>query len=262
MDPLIPAQPGPGRTGAGIDTVLDRMQRLLAPLESARDPKRFFLSTYARTTAAVRDELAAGTFRDPEWVERWDVVFAELYLDALEAHGRGDPAPLPWQAAFDARDLPPLRHVLLGMNAHINLDLPQALLAVISSAELDDPALVHWRHVDHRHIDTVLSSRVGAEDDHLSTLGTASLSDRLVGPLNRLGIKRFLRESRRKVWANAMVLDQARRRGPFVLADGLEQLARLSAGKVEQLLAPGPVILKLAVRGFGVSLPDTDQRWP
>jgi hypothetical protein len=262
VDPLTPGRPGPGRTGAGIDAVLERMQRLFAPLESAGDPKRFFLSTYARTTAAVRDELAAGTFRDPGWVERWDVAFAEQYLDALEAHGRGDPAPLPWQAAFDAGDLPPLRHVLLGMNAHINFDLPQALLAVISSAELDDPALVHWRHVDHRHIDTVLVSRVDAEDDRFAALGTANLADRLLSPLNRLGTKRFLQEARRKVWANAIVLDRARRRGPFALADGLDQLAHLSAGKVEQLMAPGPVILKLAVRGFGVSLPGTDQRWP
>ncbi|GAA1235173.1 DUF5995 family protein [Oryzihumus leptocrescens] len=262
MDPLIRGPCGPGRTGAGIDAVLERMHRLLAPMEAAGDPKRFFLSTYTRTTAAVRDELAAGTFRDPEWVERWDVAFAEHYLDALEAHGRGDPAPLPWQAAFDAGDVPPLRHVLLDMNAHINFDLPQALLAVISSAELDDPALVHWRHVDHRHIDTVLASRVGAEDDRLASLGTASLSDRVLSPLNRLGTKRFLRESRRKVWANAMVLDRARRRGPFALADGLDQLAHLCADKVEQLTAPGPVILKLAVRGFGVRLPGTDQRWP
>ena len=40
--------------------------------------------------------------------------------------------PRPWRLAFEApADLPALRQVLLGINAHVNYDLPQALLAVI-----------------------------------------------------------------------------------------------------------------------------------
>jgi hypothetical protein len=31
----------------------------------------------------VAAELERGGFIDPDWVERWDVVFADLYLDAL-----------------------------------------------------------------------------------------------------------------------------------------------------------------------------------
>ena len=42
------------------------------------------------------------------------------------------------------------------MNAHINYDLAQALLAVISDAEFDDQALLDRRGADHRHIDQVL----------------------------------------------------------------------------------------------------------
>ena len=40
---------------------------------------------------------------------------------------------------------------------------------------------------------------VAAEDDEL---GSRSLLDRLLTPLNRLASKRFLREARRKVWHN------------------------------------------------------------
>jgi hypothetical protein len=59
-------------------------------------------------------------FEDPDWVQRWDVAFAQLYLDA------GDAASRPWRLAFSApAELPPLRHVLLGINAHLNYDLPQ-----------------------------------------------------------------------------------------------------------------------------------------
>jgi hypothetical protein len=55
------------------------------------------------------------------------------------------------------------------MNAHIN-DLPQALLAVITDEEFDDPALLTRRRSDHQAIDRVLASRVAAEDDELAAV--------------------------------------------------------------------------------------------
>jgi hypothetical protein len=63
--------------------------------------------------------------------------------------------------------MPALNHVLFGMNAHINFDLPQALLAVITDEEFGDPAVVARRDADHRNIDRVLAGRVGAEDEVL-----------------------------------------------------------------------------------------------
>jgi hypothetical protein len=244
----------------GIDALIGRMEGLLAPLEARGDPGRFFLATYLRTTQAVREELDRDGFRDTDWVERWDVAFAGLYLDALEAAEAGRRPPEPWAVAFGAgeRDrFPPLRHVLLGMNAHINYDLAQSLLAVISEEEFDDPALLASRAADHEHIDSVLVARVGAEDSELESLsGGRSLVDRLLQPLNRLGTKRFLRESRAKVWANTRLLDAARRQGADAYAARLAELERLAAARVADLVAPGQVVLKLAVRGFGVRLPD------
>src|SRR5690349_25099625 len=122
--------PGEART---IERLLGRMEALAARLEADRDTGRFFLATYTRTTRAVGSALADGRFEDPAWVEEWDVVFADLYLDALEAYRRSPgEAPRPWRIAFDADPaLPPVAHVLLGMNAHINYDLPQALIAVV-----------------------------------------------------------------------------------------------------------------------------------
>jgi hypothetical protein len=146
--------------------------------------------------------------------------------------------------------------VLLGMNAHINYDLPQALLAVITDAEFGDAALLARREADHQAIDGVLASRVGAEDDELARLsGPPPLLDRLLRPFNRLGTQRFLREARVKVWANAITLNRARRQGPAAYAARLAQLEELSAAKVADLKAPGQVLLKLAATGFGVRLP-------
>jgi hypothetical protein len=167
--------------------------------------------------------------------------------------------PEPWAVAFAAGEqagVPPLRHVLLGMNAHINYDLAQSLLAVIDDEQFDDPRLLASRALDHEHIDGVLASRVGAEDEELEALaGGRSLVDRLLQPLNRLASRRFLRESRAKVWANARLLAAARRRGPDAYAACLAELERLAAARVADLVAPGQVLLKLAVKGFGVRLP-------
>jgi hypothetical protein len=146
--------------------------------------------------------------------------------------------------------------VLLGMNAHINYDLPQALVAVISDEEFDDAALLGRRKADHRAIDDVLAARVAAEDAELSRLsGPGPLLDRLLRPASRLGTQRFLREAREKVWANAAILSQARRAGPDAYAAALARLEDLSAVKVTALQAPGQVLLKLAATGFGVRLP-------
>jgi hypothetical protein len=240
-----------------IDELIARMAALLEPLQAAGDQRRYFHATYQRTTIAVAEELKRGGFTDTEWVERWDVAFADLYLDALKAALTGGKPARPWAIAFGApADLPALRHVLLGMNAHINYDLPQALLAVISDEQFDDPVLLARREADHRAIDNVLASRVAAEDDELtSASGPAPLLDRLLRPFNRLGTQRFLREARQKVWANAIALSRARRQGPDTYAAVLAQLEELSAAKVETLLAPGQVLLKLAATGFGVQLP-------
>jgi hypothetical protein len=102
----------------------------------------------------------------------------------------------------------------------------------------------------------VLASRVAAEDDELTSIsGPVSLADRLLRPLNRLSSRRFLREAREKVRANAIVLSRARRQGPDAYAAALRQLEELSAAKVTALQAPGQVVLKLAATGFGVRLP-------
>jgi hypothetical protein len=240
------------RRTAGVAGVLDEMQERIDVLPHG-STRRVFLSTYQRTTAAVGKAIDDARFEDPAWVEEWDVVFAKLFIDAHDADLAGAPVPRPWRLAFDApADLPDLRHVLLGINAHINYDLPQALLDVISVADFDDTALMDGRRRDHERIDGVLSARVAAEDDEL---GPGSLLDRLLTPLNRLGTKRFLKEARQKVWHNTFALQDARVAGPEAYRTRLAELELLSAAKIADLLEPGQVLLRLAVAGFGVTLP-------
>jgi hypothetical protein len=249
----------------GIDEVIERMTALAGELRGDDDARLAFHNTYLRTTQAVAQALRDGAFADPEWVDRWDVAFAQLYLDALDADRRGEPVPEPWAVAFGAAaaqpDLPAVRHVLLGMNAHINYDLPQALLAVISDAEFSDPGVRARREADHRRIDEVLAIRVGAEDAELQQLDPATTwQDRVLQPANRVATRRFLRESRAKVWANALDLSKARAAGPDTYAARLAELEKLSGARVADLERPGPVLLRLAARGFGVRLAGEGER--
>jgi hypothetical protein len=243
-----------------IPTLVARMRADLATLQGAGDARQFFHATYLRTTEAVAAEIDRGGFADGAWLERWDLAFADLYLRVLAADLRGAAVPLPWRVTFDAArdhpDLPPLRHVLLGMNAHINFDLPQALIAVISPAELDDPVIRAARAADHRHVDEVLTARVDAEDGQLEGIAKRSLVDRVLAPANRAATRRFLVEARQKVWRNTAVLDRARRAGGDEYTSALSALERLSAARLTDLVAPGQVLLKLARRGFGVVLSD------
>ena len=250
----------PQDTSRQIEDLISHMETLLGPMELEGDPKRYFLGTYLRTTRAVADELASGNFLDPAWVERWDVFFADLYLNALKAWNTDGTPAEPWRVAFAAdSDLPVLRHVLLGMNAHINYDLPLSLLGVIDNAEFDDLEVLANRSRDHTHIDTVLLGRVGAEDEAITAAhGGKNLYERLKAPLERRATGHLLREARAKVWANTRLMAAARAQGD---AAGLEQLraelARLSAAKLDELARAREVLLHLWIKGFGVRLDES-----
>ncbi|HLI57230.1 MAG TPA: DUF5995 family protein [Actinomycetota bacterium] len=246
---------------ATVNELIALMEHIQARLDAAGDGRRHWHGVYRRGTVAVRDEIERGGFQDAVWLERWDLVFADIYLEAMERWDRGEAPSGPWQVAFEAtRDpaIPPLRHVLLGLNAHVNFDLPQALIGVISDEEWDDPATVARRYADHKHVDDVLVVRVAGEDREIAAAerpGDRSLVDRVLVPLNRAGSRRFLKEARAKVYGNARQLSLARRQGPDQLAARLAQLEGLCRARVADLRAPGQVLLKLTLRGFGVVLP-------
>ena len=187
-------------------------------------------------------------------VAAWDIAFADLFFIAHDADLAGESPPRPWRLAFAPSErLNTLQHLLLGMNAHINFDPPQALLAVITDDDFTDPALIDRRRRDHERIDQILASRVSAEDSQLG--GSRRLLDHLLTPLNRAGTKRFVREARQKVWRNTFALQQARLVGSDAHRARLAELEPLSAAKIAELTAPGQVVLRLAAGGLGVVLP-------
>jgi len=235
-----------------VAEVVGQLQQRLDDLPPASAHRRTFLETYLRITEAVGRAVAAGGFEDSGWVRRWDVAFAGLFLAAHDADSSGGAVPRPWRLALAADPaLPPLVHVLVELNAHVNWDLPQALLAVVDDEDLGSETLVASRRRDHARIDEVLAAQTRAEGRRLN----GRLAGRLMLPVNTWLTHRFLPRAREQAWDNVLVLAGARRRGPEAYADGLHDLDALASAKVGELLDPRWVLPRVAVRGFGVALP-------
>src|SRR5438034_1187725 len=120
---------------ASPSSIAEVIARMQADVESLprRDGVACFTRLYLSVTEGVQRELTGVTFRDPAFLGRLDVVFADLFFAAFDA-ARADPTRLPraWAPLVDARSahgIAPLQFALAGMSAHINRDLPVALVA-------------------------------------------------------------------------------------------------------------------------------------
>ena len=112
-----------------IDGVLAALRREVDDAARTGDRTGLFAAVYRQVTAAVAQRLGEGRFDDAARLHRFDALFAGRYLSALaEWRGGRDPGR-SWRLAFRAsEDAGPVlvQHVLLGINAHINLDLAVA----------------------------------------------------------------------------------------------------------------------------------------
>lgn len=113
-----------------LEAVLREMETRFDPLDQACDFRAPFALTYLMMTNSVLDALYADFYDDPEWVGRLDSTFAQLYFQWFDRYAGGDPPPEPWRYAFERAEGQlnnVLQDAMLGINAHINYDLPLAL---------------------------------------------------------------------------------------------------------------------------------------
>jgi hypothetical protein len=114
-----------------IEDVVAEMTRRFDVLAARCSHEAPFADMYLRVTEAVGSQ-GASRFRDRQYLNHLDAVFANLYFTAYDnwQAGRTKLVPEAWRIAFteaDRQTVTTLGDMLLGMNAHISRDLPFAL---------------------------------------------------------------------------------------------------------------------------------------
>lgn len=123
-----------------IQDVLDRLDSIIKEAITTNDRLGLFAYVYRRTTAEIQKEIKVKNFEDNERLEKMDVIFANLYLDAYRDYRDNKEVSESWAFAFTNKDEPltVLQHILMGMNTHINLDLAIATSQSMIGEELSE----------------------------------------------------------------------------------------------------------------------------
>jgi Family of unknown function (DUF5995) len=197
----------PDRT---LDAVADRLLAIERDKRGFGDPSRSrfarrpdgvacFNYLYLRVTQEVLD--SRGSFESPAFVERLAVVFAEFYLEAYEAASAGEWVSKAWEPLFERKDdkgIPPLQFALTGMNAHINNDLPWALLQAWDEFGLE-PSEDSAVYRDFELVDAILARAQGEVRARLES-GVLRWLDRVLGRLDDLVASFKVAKARREAW--------------------------------------------------------------
>ena len=199
--------PGAYPTKVGLDAVEDVVRRLNGVVDEARAERHrrgYFAAMYRQMTRHVQRGIADGVFDDGERMARFVTLFASRYLDGLAAHRAGSPCPRAWRSAFETaerRNRLILQHIVLGINAHVNLDLGIAAAAVAPADE------IHTLQNDFLRINHIIQSLLDPVQD---AIGRFSPLLRLVWTVGDRADDEVLnfsfRVARDEAWRHALIL--------------------------------------------------------
>jgi hypothetical protein len=183
------------------------------------DGLKWFNWLYLQVTEAVAARVSASGFSSAEWLTILDVQFAQLYFDALQSALAGGRCPGCWNVMFESRrnnSLARIQFALAGMNAHINRDLPEAIVATCRTTRT---APLHGtpQYTDYTSVNATLDSLIDAAR---TTLQVRLPGDPLpsVSHLEQTIAAWKVSAAREAAWQNAEVLWTL----PVPLIDGLK----------------------------------------
>jgi len=205
-----------GRRAATIPDVVNMMTALDREWTD-RDGLWWFNRLYLRVTLSVLDAVATTKYRDPTFLEQLDVVFANLYFDAV-AKGNANPraAPAAWRPLFECRaerGILAIQFALAGMNAHINRDLPQGIVATYLAAG-GAPEQASARYSDFTSVNDLLEAVETQIKSEFST-GVVGVIDIAGGDADDAVAMWKVRAARETAWTNAEVLWALQARPPL-----------------------------------------------
>ena len=227
MSADLPAPPGPVTTVAGV---IARMEAIEAGLP-ATDGLACFNRMYLQVTRQINSRLGQGFFADPAFLTYLDVAFASLYFGTADAADGPAAAPPAWRPLLEQRantGIEPVQFALAGMNAHINHDLPLALVATCTALATSPDAGAHF--ADYQKVDQLLDA---AEQSIRQSFETAAelAVDHHLSAVNNLIANWTINSARDLAWNNCLLL-WAVRDNPIasgLLTDSLASSAALTS---------------------------------
>jgi hypothetical protein len=187
-----------------IDQVIEKLSNIVEQTKADASVLGYFAALYRQVTVQVKAGIDDGFFEDGPRMEKLDVVFANRYLGAYEAWQQRQPTTKSWRVAFKQAAVPEtiiLQHLLLGINAHINLDLGIAAAAIAPGDS------IHALKGDFDKINTVLKGLMDPVMDVVSHFSP------LIGVLEHIGGKYddilvgfSLELAREAAWSHALLL--------------------------------------------------------
>jgi len=204
----VSAPPPPSGSVATVAEAIARMQSIDTTLP-AHDGVACFNRMYLDVTQQVEQHIEAGTFSDPSCMTELDVVFANLYFTAVDAP---DSAAVPavWRPLFTRRSDPgiePVQFALAGMNAHINHDLPMAVVA--TCAAIGGAPLDGTHHADYQKVDALLDAAEQSVRQSFES-GADLAADRHLQAVANLVCNWSINEARDVAWDTALALWEVR----------------------------------------------------
>lgn len=218
-------------TPQSIDQVLVALDDVVDWAHGVASPIGYFAAIYFGMTAQMHDEIEAGNFADPDRMARFDVIFATRYLHALWAFHQHCACTRSWRMSFEAardRELTVVQHVLVGVNAHMRLDLP------VAAASVEPREAIRAMETDFDYVNNVLATLVPC--DHEVVLELSPLLARLEWFTfgENLFLDELARHIRHRAWKRA--LHMSRLDGPeldVVIDEWDEEVARMSDGVLD-----------------------------
>jgi len=202
------------------------------------DGLKWFNRLYLTVTQAVEDKVNAGGVNDPAWLAELDIQFAALYFNAANAALTGGPCPGSWQAMFSRRDqteISRIQFALAGMNAHINHDLPFAIIATCRDRNIV-PQHGTPQYADYTAINATLDGLIDTAKKELNfrLLGAPMPA---VSHLEDLIASWNLADFREGAWVNSEIIWRDSALAAAILEGALEKVTSFAS---EALLVPVP----------------------
>ena len=205
-----------------IEAALEAMQHALEYFHRTSDFRAVFLRAYYITTRNIssaihqQEDFDNPIFFEPDWIRRLSGKFAGLYFASLTTFDKDRQEERAWKVAHgmasDKRSSV-VQDLLLGINAHINYDLPVALYQNFLEHD-DGPDFISLaqRKFDHDQVNNIL---IHSFDD-ISVIipreygGSMKAADVLTGDIYEKFTHFGLRHYRERVWWDSMSLLSAK----------------------------------------------------